>query len=143
MTARDKADPALVATLGRALADYSLDTRDGVPLRLGLLFGSRSNGRARVDSDVDVALIAVRRLESADVLALTRQLTERLALPVQIVDLYDLPHPVIAEALDGVRVHGDHTAFADLAARNVTMYEDFGRLRERLLAERRREWLGP
>ena len=126
--------PRLVDVLESRDADFP-------PLRLALLFGSRAEGRAGADSDVDLAVLAARPLASAEIIELVRDIASAVGLGVDIVDLHDLPQPVTAEALGGRRLLGDDTAFAETVARNAAMYEDFGRLRERVLARRRREWL--
>jgi len=138
MSSRTSTDQTLSSEIA-ALLDSN--GAGGTPLRMAMLFGSRASGRARAGSDVDLAVLADRRLGGEEVLALMNDIAARTSLAVDVVDLFDLPQPVTAEALGGTRLLGDETTFADTVARNAAMYEDFGRLRERVLADRRREWL--
>ena len=138
MSSRSRTDGALSRELAVTLVSNGAG---GTPLRLAMLFGSRARGRARADSDVDLAVLAGRRLRSEEIVALVRDVASHVGRAVDVVDLFDLPQPVTAEALGGVRVLGDEATFADTVARNAAMYEDFGRLRERVLAARRRAWL--
>ena len=62
--------------------------------------------------------------------------------PVDLVDLYHAPEPVLGEALKGVRLLGDAADQARLVARHVLNAADFLPLRERILAERRAAWIG-
>jgi predicted nucleotidyltransferase len=71
-------------------------------VHLALLFGSRARGRARPDSDVDVAVLA----PGVDLLDLTASLTLALDLEVQIVDLEEASIPLLQAILrDGIKVH--------------------------------------
>jgi predicted nucleotidyltransferase len=69
-------DPALVASLERLLA-----TRPEV--ELALLFGSRSRGRERPGSDLDLAV----RARPLDRLTLAREVSEATGLSADVVDL--------------------------------------------------------
>jgi predicted nucleotidyltransferase len=87
---------ALVATLREAL-------RGRQDVHLAVLFGSRARGRARPDSDVDLAVLG----ENLDLLALARDLSLATRHEVDIVDLgRDLGYPLLnAIARDAVWVH--------------------------------------
>lgn len=69
---------------------------------LALLFGSEAQGRARSDSDVDVAVIA----PGVDLAQLAGDLSSRLGREVDVVDLEDAFVPLLAEVVaHGVVVH--------------------------------------
>lgn len=120
------------------LTEQLLHTLSGYPeLRLALLFGSRATGQARADSDIDLAvpgeapLTAERR---ANIIAAVALAT---GCPVDLVDMYHAPEPVLGEALRGIRLLGDDVAHAQMITRHVLNAADFLPLRERILSERR------
>ncbi|MEZ4338330.1 MAG: nucleotidyltransferase domain-containing protein [Sandaracinaceae bacterium] len=81
-------------------------------LRLVLAFGSRARGDATDTSDLDLAVSA----PSVDLLALAAELSERLGVEVDVVDLDgDVPIPLLMRLIDeSVVVHEGvrHTAAA-------------------------------
>ena len=86
-------------------------------LELAILIGSRANDSARPDSDWDLAIQWDRALGFVEHLAATeelrKELSVRLGLPVQEIDLIDLPtarlamRSVVAE--EGVILKGAET----------------------------------
>lgn len=64
-------------------------------LELAILIGSRATGTARPDSDWDIAIQWSRGMDFIPQLAATEQLrmtlAEKLGVPVQSIDLIDLP----------------------------------------------------
>ncbi len=102
----------------RKLTDL-LAERFGTSLRLALLFGSHADGRAREDSDIDLALLCDEPVCSADRLALIGDIGAAFGLPVDLVDLHRAPYPVTGEALRGRRLIGDDETYAALAVRDT------------------------
>ncbi|HEY7215832.1 MAG TPA: nucleotidyltransferase domain-containing protein [Thermoanaerobaculia bacterium] len=86
----------LVASLREAL-------RGRQDVHLAILFGSRARGRARPDSDVDLAVQG----ENLDVLALARDLSLATRHEVDVVNLArDVGYPLLnAIARDAIFVH--------------------------------------
>lgn len=68
----------LIETIRRVLAD-------GPPLRLAVLFGSFATGRARLDSDVDIAILPYKDVALSVELDLAAQLSRVLAREVDLV----------------------------------------------------------
>jgi uncharacterized protein len=86
---------ALVATVREAL-------RERKDVHVAVLFGSRARGRARPDSDLDVAVQG----EGLDLLALAYELSKATRLEVDVVDLDQVGYPLLnAIARDGLIVH--------------------------------------
>ena len=111
-------------------------------IRLAYVFGSVAQGRARPDSDVDVAVQMPKPLDSA----LRTQLIEELALatgrPVDLIDLQTVGEPLLGQILKhGKRVAGDKTAHIAMMSRHVYAMEDFVPYVTRMLEERRRLWI--
>jgi len=72
-------------------------------VRVAILFGSQARGRARPDSDVDVAVLVA---PGADLLQLAADLGAALGKAVDVVDLDQAFVPVVAEVIDhGIVVH--------------------------------------
>lgn len=111
-------------------------------LRLVLLFGSRASGRARVDSDIDLAVLADAPLTTAQRIAIIEAVGAATGCPVDLVDLFHAPEPILGEALKGIRLRGDAATRARLVTRHVLNAADFLPLRERILSERRSAWTG-
>lgn len=118
--------------------------RKAAPIRLAILFGSAARGRLRRDSDLDVAVASDRPLTPAEKLAIIESVAVLVGRPVDLVDLRAAGHAIRYEAL----AHGallfcdDRTTLAEIAHRTVLDAEDFGPYLRRMLAERRRAWIG-
>jgi predicted nucleotidyltransferase len=91
MTANDPVEEAL---------RQALEGRKDV--RLALLFGSRARGRARPDSDADVAVLG----KGLDLLALASDLSRAADVEVDVVSLDDPGYPLLNALLrDGLLLH--------------------------------------
>lgn len=110
-------------------------------LRLAILFGSQAAGVANPDSDVDVAVLLDARITPAQKQEMIESISAELGRPVDIVDLFDKPEPVLGEVLKGVRLLGDNAAYARLLTAHVINAADFLPLRQRILDERRAAWI--
>lgn len=67
-----------------------------------MLFGSRARGRARPDSDVDLAVEA----PGVDLWTLAADLSQAVGLEVDVVDLREAGYPLLKSVLrDGLPVH--------------------------------------
>lgn len=103
-------------------------------VRLAILFGSRGLGRARPESDVDLAFLADREVLDRDALFLAASKllgTDR----VDVIDLLRAP-PLLAMSAVRTgrvlyeRVPGDFAEFASLAVRRYADTAKLRRLRE-------------
>ena len=111
-------------------------------IRLALLFGSRASGRSRPESDVERAVLAHSPLAAARRASIIEAVALATGCPVDLVDLYHAPEPVLGEALKGRRLLGCSDVHAQLVTRHVLNAADFLPLRERILSERRAAWIG-
>lgn len=109
-------------------------------IRLAILFGSHAGGDARSDSDIDLALLADAPLSSAVILNLVEEIGSEFGCPVDIVDLYHAPQPVLGQVFKGSRLLGDNRTYAELLTRHLMDSADFLPLRQRILAERQAAW---
>ena len=118
-----------------------LNTQPGI--RLAILFGSLAVGQERVDSDLDLAVDAGHRLTAGEKLALMTELTEQTDRPVDLVDLHTVREPLLGQILrHGNRLLGSETCYADLIRKHLFDQADYLPYRNRILAERRRVWIG-
>ena len=112
-------------------------------VRLAIVFGSVAGGRARPDSDIDVAVLADTPLEVDARIALVQDLALATGRAVDLVDLRTAGEPLLGQILQhGQRIKGSSTDFAALLARHLVDQEDFMPYVNRILAERRRAWIG-
>ncbi len=110
---------------------------------LAVLYGSLANSTARPDSDLDLAVAAAAPLGSAERMALIADLAEQLGRPVDLVDLAHVGEPLLGQILrHGRRLRGSDERYAQLLNRHLLDNADFVPYRSRILAERRRAWIG-
>ena len=121
-------------TLARLLSGYG-------GIKLAMLFGSQATGVARPDSDVDLGLLLETPLSSRLKLELIELIGAELGRPVDIVDLYYAPEPVLGQVLKGKRLLGDNASYAALLSKHLMNAADFVPLQQRILAERRAVWI--
>jgi uncharacterized protein len=105
------------------------------------LYGSEAAERARVDSDVDFAILARRRITAPERLALASELAVLLGRDVDLVVLDEVSPILRMQVLrNGRRVFASApTRAAELEARSFSEYADLKRVRaaaERALIER-------
>lgn len=113
-------------------------------LRVAIVFGSVASGTARFDSDVDVAVMMERRMTNERRMALLEAIEGATGRAVDLVDLRDAGVAVMRAALyEGhVVVCRDPRDLDMLRSKMITDAEDFLPGLERMLAARRRTWIG-
>lgn len=111
-------------------------------LRLAILFGSMASGRGGANSDVDIAVLADAPLDASAKVALIEDISLVTGRPVDIVDLARVGEPLLGQILRGRRLLGSNADYAALLSRRVADREDFLPYVDRMLAERRRAWIG-
>ena len=136
--------PAAGHALDPAVDALAQRLRGEPDLRVAIVFGSVASGEAEFDSDVDVAVMMARRMSGERRIALLQLIEAATGRPVDLVDLRDAGVAVMRAALnDGrVLVCRDSRDLDMLRSKMVTDAEDFLPGLERLLAERRRTWIG-
>ena len=111
-------------------------------IQLAVLFGSVAKETANSDSDLDIAVLADHKLSSDEKIQLIQGLAERIGRPVDLIDLFDPPQPLLGQIIKtGRKIFGTDEAFAKLAYRNMVDQADFMPLRSRALLERRDAWI--
>lgn len=113
-------------------------------LRLAILFGSLSSGRATSTSDIDLALGFDQALTAEHRLSLIAALAELTGRAVDLVDLSRVGEPLLGQILKGGRrLYGSDADYGALISRHLFDQADFLPYRDRLLAMRREQWISP
>ena len=123
------------------LIHRTLTRHDG--LELAFVFGSVAQGKARAESDLDIAFQAARPLSSQQKMALIGDLAEATGRPVDLIDLRTVGEPLLGQILShGRRLLGSEEAHGRLLSRHLIDAADFLPLAQSLVDERRRAWIG-
>ena len=111
---------------------------------VAILFGSLGAGHSRNDSDLDLAVASTSPLSSQTRLQLIEELAVGLGQPVDLIDLDQTHGPLLQQILTKGRLLlcTDRTRYADLLLRVVYEEADVMPYYRRILAERRRAWIG-
>nr|WP_315229915.1 nucleotidyltransferase domain-containing protein [uncultured Limnohabitans sp.] len=112
-------------------------------VQLAILFGSVASGRARPDSDLDLGIVCARPISVDEKISIIQALAEKFGRPVDLVDLYPAPEPLLGQVLrHGRRIIGSDEAFGRLLYRHLIEQADFMPIKNRILKERRMAWIG-
>ena len=113
-------------------------------IRIALVFGSLAKNQARPESDLDIAVAAPHPLSTNEKVEFIEALAEASGRPVDLIDLQVARGPIAAQALTtGKLIHcTDRTLYAELILRMLCDQADWAPYRERILAERRKAWIG-
>lgn len=112
-------------------------------IRLAILFGSLAKTRATPQSDLDLAVLMGAPLSGETRMNLIDELSQAIGRPVDLVDLRVVGEPLLGQILKhGVRLLGSDSDYAALIRRHLFEEADFMPYRRRILAERRRAWIG-
>ena len=112
-------------------------------LILALLFGSVAKGLQRIDSDLDIAVVAKQALTVDEKIVIISALAEKTGRPVDLVDLKVVGEPLLGQIVQhGRRLLGSDGEYGRLISRHLFEQADFMPYRNRILAERRAEWIG-
>ena len=109
-----------------------------------VLFGSTAAGAARLDSDLDLAVSAAPPLGMQARIDLLGDLALAFGRPVDLVDLDRIHSPLLHQILTKGRLVlcKDRTRYAELLLRMLYEEADFMPYYRRILASRRKAWIG-
>lgn len=118
-----------------------IGTQPGI--KLAIVFGSLAVGTGRMDSDLDLAVDAGRRLTASEKMALISELAGTTGRPIDLVDIHTAGEPLLGQIIQhGKRILGSDTHYANLMRRHLFDQADYLPYRNRILAERRQAWIG-
>lgn len=112
-------------------------------ITLAVLFGSAASGQQQPESDLDIAVSASRPLSVTEKITMIGALAECTGRPIDLVDLKTVAEPLLGQIVrHGKRIIGSDTLYGELIAKHLFEQADFMPYRARLLAERRKAWIG-
>lgn len=112
-------------------------------VRMAILFGSLAATRATPKSDLDLAVLMGAPLSAETKMTLIGELSQAIGRPVDLIDLHLVGEPLLGQILKhGIRLLGSDGDYAELLKRHLFEEADFMPYRRRILAERRRAWIG-
>lgn len=112
-------------------------------IKLGILFGSLAQGQARLESDLDLAVAAERPLDAEAKMTLIEMLAQVAGRAVDLIDLQAVGGLVLVQALTSGKVIycTDHRLYAELIKKMLFHQADMMPYYQRMLRERRQQWL--
>ena len=125
--------------------DQLTEALDGFDeIRLAIVFGSVGLRQATYSSDLDIAILCDHTISSDLKSTLISVLARTTGRPVDLIDLTRAGEPLLGEILkNGTRILSrDDSAYAELLRKHLFDATDFLPYRNRILAERRRKWIG-
>ena len=112
-------------------------------LELAILFVSVACDRARIDSDLDIAVSGKKLLGVDEHVQIISALANATGRPIDLIDLKVVGVPLLGQILKyGRRLFGSDTLYGQLISRNLFDQADFMPYHNRILTERRLKWIG-
>ena len=112
-------------------------------ISLAILFGSLATGTAGPGSDLDLAVYAGKPITTEEKMKLIEDLALQIGRPVDLVDIKTAGLPVMGQIFSkGRRILGSDSLYATLLTRYQIDSADFMPIRQRVLEERRKKWIG-
>jgi len=111
-------------------------------VRMAIIFGSLAKHKARFNSDLDIAVLAEKKITPALKLKLINSLACLVGRPIDLIDLNDVGEPLLGEILQhGKMIIGNATLKGSLLTRHLLDVADFVPYQTRILDERRNAWI--
>ena len=113
-------------------------------VKLAILFGSLAAGRATSDSDLDLGVAADQPLDIDLKTVLIEELAQHLGRPVDLVDLQTARGVILQQVLTKGRLIycSNHLLYAAIIRTMLFNQSDMMPYHDRILAERRKAWIG-
>lgn len=110
-------------------------------IKLAILFGSQASGKARPDSDIDLAVLGDGALSADEKALLIGEIGQAFGRPVDLVDIHTAGEPLLGQVFKGERIIGSPELYAQRLSRHLLDAADFQPLQQRILKERREAWI--
>jgi predicted nucleotidyltransferase len=101
-------------------------------ITLAILFGSLASGKAHSNSDIDLAILADAPISNDFKLQLINAIGAEFGRPVDIIDLYHAPEPILGQVFKRITLLGDNTTRAKLLTKHLLDTDDFLPLHQRI-----------
>jgi predicted nucleotidyltransferase len=108
------------------------------------VFGSLADERATPESDLDLGVAATQPLDTAMKTMLIETLAEIVGRPIDLIDLQAVSGPILQQVLtQGQLIYcSDQMLYAALIRDMLFNQSDMMPYYDRILAERRKAWIG-
>lgn len=113
-------------------------------IETAILFGSYAKGTENDQSDMDIAvqLSSGKTITAKEKLNYLTELAKLLGIDIDIIDLNKVGQPLLSQIIKyGKRLKGSQTHYVELVIKNINTTQDFTPYIERMLSERRKQWL--
>ena len=113
-------------------------------IKLGIVFGSLADERATPESDLDLGVAATQPLDTAMKTMFIEALAEIAGRPIDLIDLQAVNGPILQQVLtQGQLIYcSDQMLYAALIRDMLFNQSDMMPYYDRILAERRKAWIG-
>ncbi|WP_292964849.1 nucleotidyltransferase domain-containing protein [Nitrosomonas sp.] len=112
-------------------------------IRLVIILGSVAIGKASPESDLAIAVLAKKPLSAQNKILLINVLAESTGRPIDLVDLSQAGEPLLGKILQhGRKISEKNQYYAELLSKHLIDQADFVPYQRRILAERRKAWIG-
>ena len=113
-------------------------------IKLGIVFGSLAEERATHESDLDLGVAATQPLDTTMKTTLIEALAEIAGRPIDLIDLQAASGPILQQVLtQGQLIYcSDQMLYAALIRDMLFNQSDMMPYYDRILAERRKAWIG-
>src|SRR5258705_6921195 len=135
----------LIALDSASIQQRLLEVVSGHPaVTLAILFGSLTEGAARFESDLDLAVAGTAPLDRHARIHLVEDLASAFGRPVDLIDLNRLHGPLLHRILTQAQLIlcKDRTQYAELIRHMLAEEADVMPYYRRILAARRNAWIG-
>ena len=117
---------------------------DHAEIELAILFGSYAKGTETIHSDIDLAiqLSSGKAMQAEEKLNYLTQLGCLLKTDIDLIDLKKAGQPLLSQIIKyGKCLKGQPLHYIELVIKNINTTQDFLPYIERIMSERRKQWL--
>ena len=116
--------------------------RDFPEIQLAIVFGSTVKSEENSLSDLDIAIMTDKTIDSRQKTLIIENLASASGRPIDLIDLRTAGQPLLGQIIgNGVRILGEDSLYAQLVIKNLFDQADFLPYRNRILKERREAWI--
>jgi len=113
-------------------------------IEVAILFGSYAKGTETIHSDIDLAiqLSSGKAMQAEEKLNYLTQLGRLLEIDIDLIDLIKAGQPLLSQIIKyGKCLKGQPLHYIEVVIKNINTTQDFLPYIERMMLERRKQWL--